>query len=208
MRHDIANPDVSRETLMQSKNLQKFAEIFQKWQKTINLTAANEDLWERHIAQSIALLNFCPQNISTLADFGTGGGFPGLILAIYWQEQFPHLPAPQFHLIESDARKASFLREAARLIGVNVTIHQCRIDNLDVQKFDVITARALAPLPKLINYSLKFMGKNSVCLFYKGENYQSELTAAKKQWNMNYKVIPLLQQKTFILQIKEIYHVK
>ena len=208
MRHDIANPDVSRETLMQSKNLQKFAEIFQKWQKTINLTAANEDLWQRHIAQSIALLNFFPQNISTLADFGTGGGFPGLILAIYWQEKFPHLPAPQFHLIESDARKASFLRETARLIEGNVTIHQCRIDDLDVQKFDVITARALAPLPKLITYSLKFMDKNSVCLFYKGENYQSELTAAKKQWNMNYKVIPLLQQKTFILQIKEIYHVK
>ena len=208
MRHNIANPDVSRETLMQSKNLQKFAEIFQKWQKTINLTAANEDLWQRHIAQSIALLNFFPQNISTLADFGTGGGFPGLILAIYWQEQYPHLPAPQFHLIESDARKASFLRETARLIGVNVTIHQCRIDDLEAQKFDVITARALAPLPKLITYSLKFMDKNSVCLFYKGENYQSELTAAKKQWNMNYKVIPLLQQKTFILQIKEIYHVK
>ncbi len=196
--------NVSCETLRQSKKLQFFANNFYKWQKHINLTATNEDLWQRHIAQSIRILDFFPQNSTIIADFGSGGGFPGLVAAIYYQEQTADLESLQFHLVESDQRKASFLRETARLTGTKIILHVCRIEELAPQKFDVITARALAPLTKLFNYSVDFMHQDSLCLFYKGKNYQIELTEALKKWNMHYKIIPLLQQSTFILACKEI----
>ncbi len=201
--------NVSRETWRDSPKLQLFADNLMKWQKKINLTAPNEDIWQRHIKQSLELINFFPQNITdnfSVADFGTGAGFPGLIAAIYYQENFHNHDKFHFHLVESDARKVAFLREIARITHTKIHLHHCRIENLPIQTFDIITARALTNLSKLLDYSSNFMHQNTLCLFYKGKNYQTELTEALKSWHINEKVIPLSEQHTFLIACKEISH--
>ena len=205
--------------LKSSVKLKLFAENFIKWQKKINLTANQEDLWQRHIAQSVALLDFFPQDISepinegggdflSVADFGTGAGFPGLIAAIYQQETHYKPYNIQFHLVESDQKKAAFLREMARITKTKIHLHICRIENLPPQKFDIITARALTNLSQLCNYAENFIHQNSIGLFYKGQTYQNELTDALKSWHINYKVISLSEQNSFLIHCKEISRAK
>ena len=202
-----------------SLKLNLFAENFIKWQRKINLTAHHEDLWQRHIAQSIALLDFFPQDISgsidgisrdflSVADFGTGAGFPGLIAAIIQQENHIKPYDIQFHLVESDQKKAAFVREMARLTQTKIHLHICRIENLPPQKFDIITARALTNLTDLCHYAENYIHQNSIGLFYKGKNCHNELTEALKSWHINYKVIPLSQQDSFLIQCKEISRAK
>ena len=207
--------DVSHETLWRNdKKLNDFVAIFSKWNKKINLVsqkdASNEILWQRHIRQSLELINFFPQHISDepllLADLGSGGGFPSLIAAIYYQQHFNHDDI-EFHLIESDQRKVAFLREAARLTNTKIHLHHCRVEDIKLtQKFDIITARALSELPQLLHYSAPIIKKNGTALFYKGKNYQHELTQALKSWNIIYKVIPLSEQGSFIIHCKEFCH--
>ena len=160
--------DVSHETLWRNdKKLNDFITIFKKWNKKINLVsqkdASDEVLWQRHIRQSLQLINFFPQHIGDepllLADLGSGGGFPALITAIYYQTHFNHDDI-EFHLIESDQRKVAFLREAARLTDTKIYLHHCRIENITLpKKFDIITARALSELPQLLKYSAPIIKK-------------------------------------------------
>ncbi len=207
--------DVSHETSWRNdKKLNDFVTIFNKWNKKINLVsrkdASNEILWHRHIRQSLQLINFFPQHISDepflLGDLGSGGGFPALIAAIYYQQHFNN-DAIEFHLIESDRRKVAFLQEAARLTGTKIYLHHCRVEDLKLtKKFDIITTRALSELPQLLKYSAPIIKKTGIALFYKGKNYQHELTQALKSWHIIYEVIPLSEQDSFIIICKEFYH--
>ena len=172
--------DVSRET---RERLERYADILLRWNQKINLVSAHDlpHLWSRHIADSLQLATLIPPG-SDLVDMGSGGGFPGLVIAC----------AADAHvtLIESDQRKAAFLREAARVAGVQVTVCAQRLEAADVQPARVVTARALAPLPLLLEWGTRFLQPDGFCLFLKGRNAEEELTAARATWHMATTRIP------------------
>ena len=167
---------VSRET---RERLNTYADLLRKWQRSINLVGPRtlDDLWNRHFTDSAQLLPLIPPNARVLVDFGSGAGFPGLVLAI--------LGVSEVHLIESDQRKSTFLREVARATGTPITVHAKRIEQVAPFPADVVSARALAPLSDLLAFAAPFIGPGSLCLFPKGQTAEDELTAASKIWNMN-----------------------
>jgi len=167
---------VSRETLGQ---LEAYADLLKRWSGRINLVSHNTlgDLWRRHFLDSAQLLPFIPNKARSLVDLGSGAGFPGLVLAI--------LGVPGIELIESDARKGVFLREAARIANASVKIVDSRIETVKPHMADVVTARACAPLDKLLPLAQRFIGPNTLCLFLKGEHAEEELTAARRGWRMS-----------------------
>jgi 16S rRNA (guanine527-N7)-methyltransferase len=170
-----ASRGVSRETL---DRLTVYLDLLHRWQRAINLVgpATLADPWRRHILDSAQLVQHLPAATASLVDLGSGAGFPGMVLAV--------LGVPGVVLIESDRRKAQFLREVARATGTEVTVRAERIENLAGWPADVITARALAPLPRLLPLAERFLAADSVCLFLKGYNAERELTQALKSWHM------------------------
>jgi 16S rRNA (guanine527-N7)-methyltransferase len=155
------------------------------------------DVWRRHVLDSAQLYPHIPQGIGLLIDLGSGAGLPGLILSI--------LGVADVHLVESDARKAVFLREAARVIGARVSVHATRIDRVKPFIVQAVTARALAPVAELLEISERFRMPGTVCLFLKGENVQEELTQAAKQWNMTAHQSPSLSDPSgCILRLENI----
>jgi len=167
---------VSRETL---DRLTLLADLLKKWQPRINLVGGDTqaDLWRRHMLDSAQLAPLVPPSARTLIDLGSGAGFPGLVLAALG-------PAVGVHLVEADARKCAFLREAAAAMDLQVTIHQRRIEQMAPQPFDVVTARALAPLARLLGLAERFVGPGTLCLFLKGRGVEGELIEAQKTWRM------------------------
>jgi 16S rRNA (guanine527-N7)-methyltransferase len=172
---------VSRETM---GRLEAYAELLKRWSGRINLVSRNTlgDLWRRHFLDSAQLLPFIPEKTRSLVDLGSGAGFPGLVLAI--------LGVPGAELIESDKRKAVFLREAARIANTPVRIVDSRIETAKPHPADVVTARACAPLDKLLPLAQRFIGPNTVCLFLKGEHVADELTAARREWKITAAQLP------------------
>jgi 16S rRNA (guanine527-N7)-methyltransferase len=174
---------VSRETL---GALQTYAQLLEKWQRAINLVspAALAELWWRHLLDSAQLHPLLRPNTRTLLDVGSGAGFPGLVLAI--------IGVPEVHLVESDTRKAAFLREAARVAipTASVTVHPGRIERLAPFPVHAVTARACAPLPDLLRMCAPFLAPDTVCLFPKGVRVDEELTAAAKDWRMRVERVP------------------
>lgn len=170
--------DVSRETADQ---LQVLVDTLVRWQKSINLIGRTtlDDVWNRHVLDSAQLLPLIPETAETLVDLGSGGGFPGLVIAAL----APHL---QVTLVEADARKAAFLGEASRRMGLRKmpTIRIGRIESVEPAKSDVITARALAPLSQLLAWAARHRGDTTICLFHKGKGWQAELTEAMKNWDI------------------------
>jgi 16S rRNA (guanine527-N7)-methyltransferase len=170
--------DVSRETLEQ---LEALVATLVRWQKAINLVgrATIEDVWTRHVLDSAQLVPFIPANAKSLADLGSGGGFPGLVLAAL-------RPDLAITLIEVDARKAAFLGEAGRRMGLKKAPRVVigRIEEVPPAKADVVTARALAPLGQLLVWADRHRGDTAICLFHKGKGWQSELTEATKDWDI------------------------
>ena len=170
--------DVSRET---NDQLEALANTLVRWQKAINLVgkATIEDVWTRHVLDSAQLAPLIPPDAATLADLGSGGGFPGLVLAAL-------RPEIDVTLIEVDARKAAFLGEAGRRMGLKkpprVVIG--RIEEVPAAKADVVTARALAPLGQLLVWADRHRADTAICLFHKGKGWQSELTEATKDWDI------------------------
>ena len=166
---------VSRETL---GRLQAYHDLLLKWQLKINLVgpATIADAWRRHFLDSAQLFALLPEGTQRLVDLGSGAGFPGLALAIFG--------APDVHLIESDARKCAFLREAARVAGVDVTVHNQRIEAVSGLHVDVVTARALAPVAELLRLGAPLLRPGGCFLLLKGRNVEPELTEATKCWNM------------------------
>jgi 16S rRNA (guanine527-N7)-methyltransferase len=170
--------DVSRETLEQ---LEALVATLVRWQKAINLVgrATIEDVWTRHVLDSAQLVPFIPAEAKSLADLGSGGGFPGLVLAAL-------RPDLTITLIEVDARKAAFLGEAGRRMGLKKAPRVVigRIEEVPAAKADVVTARALAPLGQLLVWADRHRADTAICLFHKGKGWQSELTEATKDWDI------------------------
>lgn len=188
--------NVSRETL---DRLIRYVELLTAWNARINLVGRNTmgDVWRRHILDSAQLYPHIPQGTRLLIDLGSGAGLPGLILSI--------LGVPEVHLVESDARKAVFLREAARVTGATASVHALRIDRVKPLVAQAVTARALAPVAELLEISERFRTPDTICVFLKGENVQEELTEAVKQWNMTAHQSPSLSDPSgCILRLENI----
>lgn len=165
--------DVSRET---RDKLSGFQNLVQKWSKRINLVSPStlDDVWDRHILDSAQLWPLIPGGVEIYADLGSGGGFPGIVLAILFSEH----RVMETHLIESDARKSVFLRQAARELGVNVTVHTGRIEEITPLNADFLTARALAPLNTLAGYAKRHLKPDGVAIFPKGRRVDEEMEDA------------------------------
>ena len=194
---------VSRETF---EKLCIFHRTLVKWQKSINLISKSsiKNIWERHFLDSAQLYKYVNHINGNILDFGSGAGFPGLVLAIMGKKNI--------HLVESDYKKCIFLKEIAMLTEINVTIHNCRIENLNFFNVDLVTCRALAPLDKLIDYVEDFVKKSRIesqkspkLLFLKGKNYKDEIIKVKKNTNYNFKEYTSITDKYGkILYIDEI----
>ena len=163
---------------MTEAKLKDFAALVLKWSPKINLVSKSDldHIWDRHVEDSLRLLPFIPKDTARAIDLGSGAGFPGLVLCI--------ATGIPFDLIESDARKAAFLMEAARQTGAPAKIHNCRIEAAPVQPAPLITARALAPLEKLLGLAAPLLSPGGFCLFPKGRGVEAELTAATPLWHM------------------------
>ena len=176
-----AETGVSRETLAR---LEAYAALLAQWNERINLVAGDSlrDPWRRHFLDSAQLLPLIPASARSLVDLGSGAGFPGLVLAI--------LDVPGVELIEADSRKCAFLREAARIAAVPITIRNTRIERLPPHPVDVVIARGCAPLDRLLVLAQGFVGPHTSGLFLKGERAEEELTAARRAWNMTASLHP------------------
>ena len=175
---------VSHET---ESRLELFVNLFLRWQNAVQLVAKSTlpKLWTRHIADSLQLLDIAP-DARTWVDLGSGGGFPGLIVAIAIADR----PEALVHLIESDTRKAAFLREAARVTRAPVQIHAERIESVAerIGPADVVAARALAPMIGCLQLAAPFLAAGSTGIFLKGQDVDNELTQAAKSWSIQYTV--------------------
>ncbi len=172
---------VSRET---TDRLDRFVAVLLAWQQRVNLIAPSTEaqLWTRHIADSLQLLALAPQ-ARIWVDLGSGGGFPGLVIACALAER----AGAQVHLVEANAKKAAFLREAARVTGAPALVRAARIEDFlrnPPQAVEVVTARALAPLAELLAYAYPLLKSGAFGLFPKGKDVESELTEAAKYWKI------------------------
>lgn len=177
---------VSRET---GDRLDAIVALLEKWQRAINLVAPATlpQLWTRHVADSLQLVPLAG-DARRWVDLGSGGGFPGLVVAAALAER----PDADVTLIESDTRKAAFLREATRIAELPVTVLPSRIEQVAPRiaaGVEVVSARALAPLPKLLALAEPFIAQGAVGLFLKGQDVDNELTEASKSWNVDAAIV-------------------
>jgi 16S rRNA (guanine527-N7)-methyltransferase len=181
VEHCSLSNDISRET---QKILERFQALLLRWNRMVNLVSSADEslLWDRHIADSLQLAPLMLPLPARAIDLGSGAGLPGLILATA-----TNVP---FDLIEADQRKAAFLQEAARVTGAPVRIHAVRIESVALAPAMLITARAVAPLPRLLDLAAPLLAPGGTCLFLKGANVEAELTQAAAQWHMRVERIP------------------
>jgi 16S rRNA (guanine527-N7)-methyltransferase len=178
---------VSRET---AARLDRFVTLLLGWQARMNLIAPSTvpAIWTRHIADSLQLIDLAPE-ARIWVDLGSGAGFPGLVIGC----ALATTPGATVHLVESNAKKAAFLRAAVRATGATAAVHAVRIEDF-VDKFDesadIVTARALAPLPELLKAAYPLLRKGAVGLFPKGQDVEAELTDAAKCWKIQVRLVP------------------
>jgi 16S rRNA (guanine527-N7)-methyltransferase len=183
----IADFDVSRET---RERLNVLVAELQRWQRAKNLVGPGtlDTIWSRHIADSLQLVDLAP-DANVWLDLGSGAGFPGLVIAIVLRER----EGARVHCIESNGRKCSFIRHAARMTAAPVTVHNARIEDV-VPSFagqiDVLTARALAPLPRLLQWTAPLLTTGVSGIFPKGDNALGELTEARESWKFEVEMFP------------------
>lgn len=158
-------------------------ELLARWNRRINLVAPGtlENAWERHVADSAQLFELRPAGAQSWIDLGAGGGLPGLPVAALAAEKAPEL---RVTLVEAGRRKAAFLASAAREMGLDIAIESRRIEDMPASPYDVVSARALAPLDRLCSLAHRFGGPGTVFLFPKGRQFDSELTAATARWHI------------------------
>jgi 16S rRNA (guanine527-N7)-methyltransferase len=178
---------VSREI---AARLDRYVTLLLDWQQRMNLIAPSTipSIWTRHIADSLQLLALAP-GAKVWVDLGSGAGFPGLAIAC----AIADLPAAHVHLVESVGKKANFLREAVRHIGVPATVHAVRIEDFAknfAARPDIVTARALAPLNEILALAHPFSEKGAQGLFLKGQDVAFELTNAAKYWKFEPVLVP------------------
>ena len=179
--------DVSRET---RERLDVLVAELRRWQKAKNLVGPGtlDTIWTRHIADSLQLVSLAP-DANVWLDLGSGAGFPGLVIAIMLHGR----DGARVHCVESNGRKCSFLRHAARTTGAPVTVHNARIEDVIASftgKVDIVTARALAPLPRLLGWTAPLLTTGVQALFPKGDNALGELTEARESWKFEVETIP------------------
>ncbi|KQI70085.1 hypothetical protein AN189_01415 [Loktanella sp. 3ANDIMAR09] len=181
VRFDALSSDVSRETLL---TLEEFSALLLKWNAKINLVARSQvsDIWTRHVLDSLQLLPHIPDHCDTLTDIGSGGGFPGIVIAIAVKLQRPNM---RIQLVESDQRKAAFLRTAARTFDLNVEVFAERIADTTAIKAQCVTARALAPLTDLLGFATQLLESSGVAIFPKGQSAQAEVATARESWQFS-----------------------
>lgn len=193
-----ATTNVSRETLAR---LKAYAGLLIDWNSRHNLVSVRslEDIWRRHFWDSAQLAPLIAPDTQSLADLGSGAGFPGLVLAEMLRDRV------RVTLFEATTKKCEFLKAAAERMSLPVFVENRRMEEATPHRFDAITSRACAPLPRLLGYAQNFMGPNSVCLFLKGQNVGAELTEAHKSWKMKVRQIPSLTDPSgMILELREL----
>jgi 16S rRNA (guanine527-N7)-methyltransferase len=188
---------VPRET---TERLREFVDLLLRWNRRVNLVGARsgEDIWQRHVVDSLQLLPLLPPASRALLDIGSGGGFPGFVLAAAtgWPVD----------LVESDKRRAAFLTEAAARLGLpGVRVHAERIEDVTIPKAELLTARALAPLPTLLHHAHALLAHDGTAVFPKGRTAEEELTAASRDWMMQVERFPsCTDSNSTILRLSEI----
>lgn len=186
---------VSRET---AAKFESYAALLKQWQKAVQLVAPStlDAVWSRHFADSAQLWSLAPPNVRTWADLGSGAGFPGLVIAILARDAASPNPNLRVTLIESDTRKAAFLREVARQTGCAVDILGTRIESAStrdkVGTVEVVSARALAPLTDLFRLAYPFWQPATLGLFLKGRDAENEVEAAHVSWSFELELKPSL----------------
>lgn len=188
--------DVPRET---QDRLRAFIDLLRRWNRTLNLVSKSDltgDIQERHIAQSMAMIPLMPLGTTRFIDFGSGGGFPAIPIAI----------ATGLHadLIESDHRKAAFLETALATLGLSGTVWTDRIEALSVAPAACVTARALAALPQLLTYTKRHLQTGGVALFLKGDRLEQEIEDARKEWTFQADLTDLPTKGSRILKISRL----
>jgi 16S rRNA (guanine527-N7)-methyltransferase len=184
---------VSRETL---DRLTAYVNLLAEWNQRINLVAPSTiaDAWRRHILDSAQLAPLIPSGTQTIVDLGSGAGFPGLVLAIT-------LGGPRVHLVESTQKKCRFLEAVVAATGANAEVHAVRAEDMRL-KADVVTARAVAPLDRLLALAYPFFRPGTVGLFLKGKALNDELTPATKSWTLAATPIPSRSDPSgFVLRV-------
>lgn len=196
----LVDLDVSRETL---ERLDVFCARLEHWSAAINLIAPapRETLWRRHIVDSAQLFNL-RQHGETWSDLGSGGGLPAIVIAIIAHEVAPDL---RFHMVESDSRKAAFLRIISAELSLNAQVHQARAERLPPLQSHTVSARALAPLEKLLGYVHRHLDPSGVALLPKGRNHASEIDAARKLWSFDLDLVDsVAEEGAKILRVSQI----
>jgi 16S rRNA (guanine527-N7)-methyltransferase len=197
----LALTPVSRET---EGRLDRYVDLLVQWQAKTNLVASSTlpNLWTRHISDSLQLLTLAPSAKAWL-DLGSGGGFPGVVLACALAET----SGAMVHLVERNAKKAAFLREALRITGAAGTVHLADIgDSVDSfsSPVDCVTARAVAPLHQLVSFAEPLVARGTKALFLKGQDVEAELTEATKYWKIVPRLHPSLTGQGWIVELDRI----
>lgn len=206
MTSELAPEDfnVSRETM---ERLSHYVAMIQKWNQAINLVSKSTipQIWQRHIADSLQLTNYLQTHQTVWADLGSGGGLPGLVVAIAAKESHPNL---QLHLVEVDQRKSVFLREVARDLNLKVQVHTSKIEDTVPLQADVLSARALAPLSTLCAFAQRHLKTGGVCIFPKGAQSDSEVAEARKHWSFSLEqATSMTEPQAKLLILRAIEHV-
>ena len=190
---------VSHETMAM---LQTYAEMLAASPHNLVSEASLQDVWHRHFYDSAQLEPLIPRQARTLADFGSGAGFPGLVLAILRRGRLKVI------LFEATRKKAEFLKAVVAALQLDVEVCNARVEEVPKQHYDVITARAVAPLTTLLSYAQKLMRPNTVCLFLKGQSHADELTEAARAWKMTLRSHPSKTHPlSVVLEIRDVVHV-
>lgn len=190
-------------TTQQEKSLEEYVLLLLSRNQNYNFIgkSTEDDIWQRHILDCAQLIKYIENINLKFADFGSGAGLPGVILSI--------LGLKEIHLIEKSFRKSEFLREAKNLSTNRIFIQNSKLEELSNLQFDCIISRALAPLPKLLEHSVKFLKSEGFCLFLKGKNLQSEINDSKKNFTFEYELYPsITSQESNIVHLKKISKIK
>jgi len=188
------------------RRLEVYAALLGKWTPAINLVAKSTlpEIWHRHFLDSAQAFDLCPVGARNWVDLGSGGGFPGLVVAILAIEQRTEL---RVTLVESDARKATFLRTALREIGVDAKVETQRAETLPQQHADVVSARALAPLTRLLELAHLHLRPGGTGIFLKGANAAQEIAEALEVWRFEVQKTPSkTDSQAVLLSVKGIAH--
>lgn len=188
---------VSRETL---EAFDRWRQLLDETNRTTNLVGRStmDDFWKRHALDGIQLIDHAPADGKRWLDFGAGAGIPGIALALAMKDR--GLTASTLLMVESVGKKARFIERSLELTGAPARIENCRVEALDPDyKFDVITARAVAALDKLLWYTFPLLKSDGICLFPKGQRYRQELTDASKYWTFEEEVLPSLTSEDGVI---------